>query len=256
VQSALVVSIHDVAPSTQARVEQILAQLAQHRIGVCSLLVVPDYHHKGRSLDDPAFRRWLQELAARGHEMVIHGYFHQRARRSDESARDKLVTRIYTADEGEFFDLGYADALRWIAAARQEFESHGFSPHGFIAPAWLLGTEAERAAIDASMSYTTTLRTVRDFASGRTFTSQSLVYSVRSGWRRAMSLAWNRSLFLRLTNNPLLRLGLHPPDITHDAIWRQIGKLIDEAMRGREPMTYWDWLCRQSEVSKPQREFA
>ena len=93
------------------------------------------------------------------------------------------------------------------------------------------------------MTYTTTLRTVRDFAAGQTFTSQSLVYSVRSGWRRTMSLAWNRSLFRRLTNNPLLRLGIHPPDIAYGAIWRQIRAFIDEALRTREPMTYQRVAC-------------
>jgi uncharacterized protein len=100
------------------------------------------------------------------------------------------------------------------------------------------------------MSYTTTLRTVRGFASGRNFHSQSLVYSVRSRWRRVMSLAWNRSLFLRLTTNPLLRLGIHPPDIAHGAIWRQIGKIIDEALRDRQVMTYLDWIRDQSAISR------
>lgn len=248
-QRALVVSIHDVAPSTRKSVEKILAELRRHQVSACSLLVVPDYHRQGRSLADPSFRSWLQEMDASGHEIVIHGFFHQRARRNDESARDKLVTRFYTADEGEFFDLGYADALRLIREARQEFESHGLSPHGFIAPAWLLGAEAERAAIAAGMSYTTTLRTVRDFVAGQTFISQSLVYSVRSAWRRTMSLAWNRTLFRRLASNPLLRLGIHPPDIAHRAIWRQIGKIIDVTLRDRQSLTYRDWLRQESEFS-------
>ena len=242
-QRALVVSIHDVAPSTREKTERILAHLARHRVEVCSLLVVPDYHREGRSLADPDFRAWLQELQAKGHELVIHGFFHQRSRRANEDARAKFVTRIYTADEGEFYDLGYDEALRLINEARQDFETHGFHPHGFIAPAWLLGAEAERAAIDAGMSYTTTLRTVKDFARGRTIASQSLVYSVRSNWRRTMSLAWNRSLFRRLTNNPLLRLGIHPPDLDHPAIWEQITALIDEALDGRQPMTYEGWLA-------------
>ena len=138
----------------------------------------------------------------------------------------KIVTRFYTADEGEFFDLGYGEALRLIREAQEDFETHDFHPHGFIAPAWLLGAEAERAVIDAGMSYTTTLRTVRDFDGDRTIPSQSLVYSVRSGLRRISSLAWNRSLFRRLTSNPLLRLGIHPPDIDHRAIWRQIGEIV------------------------------
>ncbi len=242
VQRALVVSIHDVAPSTRAKVEKILAQLAGHRVHACSLLVVPDYHRQGRSLADPGFRSWLQELVANGHEIVIHGFFHQRARRNDENARAKIVTRMYTMDEGEFFDLEYDKALRLIQNAREDFETHGFHPSGFIAPAWLLGAEAERAVIDAGMSYTTTLRTVRDFGRRRTIPSQSLVYSVRSGWRRLSSLAWNRSLFRRLTTNPLLRLGIHPPDIDHRAIWKQIGEIVREALLDRQAMTYREWL--------------
>ena len=62
---------------------------------------------------------------------------------------------FYTADEGEFFDLSYATALDLIRDAQHDFAAHGFRPSGFIAPAWLIGAEAERAAIDAGMTYTT-----------------------------------------------------------------------------------------------------
>jgi predicted deacetylase len=179
---------------------------------------------------------------------------HQRARRNDENALAKIVTRIYTMDEGEFFDLRYDEALRLIQKARDDFETHGFHPTGFIAPAWLLGAEAERAVIDAGMSYTTTLRTVRDFGGGRIMHSQSLVYSVRSGWRRVSSLAWNRSLFRRLTTNPLLRLGIHPPDIDHPAIWNQIGEIIGEALVDRQVVTYGDWLCQKSAINDQKSE--
>ncbi|MBA2435486.1 MAG: polysaccharide deacetylase family protein [Verrucomicrobiota bacterium] len=244
-QRALVVSIHDVAPSTREKTERILTHLARHGVDTTSLLVVPDYHRQGRSMADPDFRAWLREQEARGHEIVIHGFFHQRARRTKEEARAKVVTRFYTADEGEFFDLGYDEARCLITEAREDLESHGFHPHGFIAPAWLLGAEAARAAIDAGMSYSTTLRTVRDFARDRTVHSQSLVYSVRSAWRRTMSLAWNRSLFRRLAGNPLLRLGIHPPDLAHSAIWEQITMLVDEALLDRQPMTYHGWLASE-----------
>src|SRR5438477_1970156 len=102
VQRALVVSIHDVAPSTRANTEKILADLARHQVNTCSLLVVPDYHHEGPSLADPGFRSWLEQMNASGHEIVLHGFFHERTRKTDESAREKIVTRFYTADEGEF----------------------------------------------------------------------------------------------------------------------------------------------------------
>ena len=255
-QRGLVISIHDVAPSTRSKVELIIADLARLGVCRCSLLVVPDYHRQGRSLADSGFRSWLHQLVANGHEIVIHGFFHQRTRRNGEHARVRFITRIYTADEGEFFDLGYDDALRLIQEARDDFGRHGFHPTGFIAPAWLLGAEAARAVIDAGMNYTTTLRTVRDFAGHRTISSQSLVYSVRSDWRRITSLVWNRLLSRRLTINPLLRLAIHPPDLEHRAIWNQIGEIVEAALCDRRAMTYQAWLSAQSEIRNQRSAMA
>ncbi len=249
-QRFLVVSIHDVAPLTLPQVEQIVTRLAELGVERCSLLVVPDHHHRGRSLGDRAFVRWLHELIARGHEIVIHGFYHERERRAGESTRQKLITRIYTADEGEFYDLDYMEALRLLQEARDEFALHGFSPAGFIAPAWLLGPEAERAALAAGFRYTTTLREVRDLSTGAQFASQSLVYSVRSNWRCVVSLLWNRFLFSRLTGNPLLRISLHPADFAHPAIWRQIETLVHRARCDRQPTTYQEWLEQGSLVRR------
>ena len=183
-RQSLVVSVHDVAPATRPRVEEIVAELAHHGVQVCSLLVVPNYHHRGCFTEDRAFVRWLQELEAKGHEIVIHGYFHERPARNGESVNEKFFTRLYTKGEGEFYDLEYEEALRRICRAREEFTGAGLTPRGFIAPAWLLGPAAERAAADAEMEYTTRLTGVRDLRSGEDYRARTLAYSVRSGWRR------------------------------------------------------------------------
>jgi hypothetical protein len=114
-----------------------------------------------------------------------------------------------------------------------------------VAPAWLLSRDAERAARDAEMEYTTRLRTVRDLRSGETFPARSLVYSVRNGWRRAVSLAWNGALSRLLKDNPLLRLSIHPPDFSYPTIWRQIVDLVSEMAPLRTPTTYQDWIAEQ-----------
>ena len=79
---ALVVSIHDVAPGTRDTVARMLEELATRGVSVCSLLVVPNYHHMLHSMDDPQFCEWLRELQSAGHEIVVHGYFHERAARA------------------------------------------------------------------------------------------------------------------------------------------------------------------------------
>jgi uncharacterized protein len=244
-RESLIVSVHDVAPATRAVAEKIVAELSNHRVPVCSLLVVPNYHHRGSSTEDRTFVRWLQDLEAQGHEIVIHGYFHERPRRDSEDLREKFLTRFYTNDEGEFYDLDYDEAFRRITRARDEFVAAGLTPRGFIAPAWLLGAAAERAAAEAEMEYTTRLTGIRDLRSGDIFSARTLAYSVRSGWRRAASLAWNAAMASHLAGAPLARVSIHPPDRDHAEIWEQILRLIDRLIEDRTPTTYRDWVAEK-----------
>jgi predicted deacetylase len=184
-------------------------------------------------------------LESNGHEIVIHGYCHERPRRANETIRDRFFTRFYTNNEGEFYDLDYPESFRRITFARDQFRAHGLKPRGFVAPAWLLSAEAERAARDAELEYTTRLRTVRDLRSGADFPARSVVYSVRNVWRRAASRAWNAALFRLVKSNPLLRISIHPPDYSHPEIWRQIVDLIDATSGLRAATTYQDWIAEQ-----------
>ncbi len=246
---SLVVSIHDIAPSTRETAEQIVSDLSRRGITHCSLLVVPNYHHAGSALEDRDFGISLRELEGRGHEIVIHGYFHDRPRRANETVREKFMTRFYTNDEGEFFDLSYEEAFRRITLAREEFVSLGLAPRGFIAPAWLLSADGERAAKDAGMEYTTRLGSVRDLAQEKTFVARSIVYSVRNQWRRTTSLAWNAALFFGVKQQSLLRLSIHPPDYTHAEIWNQILRFIDQLLPVRTVTTYAAWIDEQRMAS-------
>ena len=243
---ALVASIHDVSPATRAATDRILEELRAIGCEKTSLLVVPDHHRRGRISADADFGEWLRERVGEGHEAVLHGYYHLREAKGGEGFWDKLVTRSYTAGEGEFYDLEKEAAARRLAEGLGEFATLGLRPEGFIAPAWLLGAEAEEAVREAGFGYTTRIATVEDFSeSGRVHRSRSLVWSVRAGWRRACSLAWNSALFSRSKNSPLLRIGIHPPDWDHGAIRAQILKLCRAALADREAMTYQHWLVRQ-----------
>lgn len=242
---SLVVSLHDVSPRTYAACATILEKLAALGVSRTSLLVIPDHHHRGHFLTDAKFCAWLHIQAAAGHEVVIHGYHHRRARRAGESPRAKFTTRLYTADEGEFYDLDRATAAALVAKARDEFRRLGVATPGFIAPAWLLSRDAEDALRDLGIAYTTRLGSVLDFKTGRIHASQSLVWSVRSGWRRWTSLRWNAFLFRRLASRSLLRISIHPVDLEHAKIWQQIGELVRHALADREALTYEAWVARQ-----------
>ena len=242
---SLVVSLHDVAPSTQEITDTIISELARYGVRVCSLLVVPDYHHEGLFTAHGQFVSWLRRLEADGHEIVVHGYFHERPCHPKEKLHDTFLTRFYTQNEGEFYDLSYDEALRRITTARDEFRAHGLKPRGFVAPAWLLGNEAERAARDAQMEYTTRLRTVCDLRSGETFPARTLVYSVHKPWRRALSHTWNAAMFRFLKSKPLLRISIHPRDYSHPAIWKQILDFVKAISGERIATIYQDWIAEQ-----------
>ncbi len=163
--SALVVSLHDVSPRTQAAFSAMLGELAAWGVARTSLLVIPDHHHRGHMLADAGFCRWLEGLAAQGHELVVHGYYHQRETRAGETWRERFTTRVYTAGEGEFYDLSRDEATARLARAQEDFRQlDAPAPTGFIAPAWLLADAASDAVREAGFRYTTYLTGVQDYA--------------------------------------------------------------------------------------------
>ena len=186
---SLVVSLHDVSPVTQTLCENILAQLKDLGVRQTSLLIIPNHHGKAPITRDASFRSWLARKVDLDHEPVLHGYFHQRQRQRVDSFFSKLTTEIYTAGEGEFFDLSTKEASDKL---QRGLEDLAFLPRrvtGFIAPAWLLSAGAEEAVDKLGFRYTTRLSGVRIFGRSGEIGSRSLVWSTRAKWRAVMSLA-------------------------------------------------------------------
>jgi uncharacterized protein len=244
---ALVVSIHDVSPLTCKRVFAMLDDVAAAGVDHVALLVIPNHHGKAPIREDPEFCAWLRGLAHR-HEVVLHGYFHSRPR-SAAGWWDTFITEHYTAREGEFYDLSESEATGRLERGKHEFAELGLETRGFIAPAWLLGGDAERAVKKVGFEYTTRLRTFNDLVTGEKTVSHSLVWSVRSAWRRVASLGWNRLLARNLFRAPLLRIGLHPVDWQHGAVRKQALHLVRSALAAREAITYEGWLARSRSES-------
>jgi len=73
----LLVSLHDVSPRHSQAVEDILAELRLLGLPPAVLLVVPDFHGTWPLSDHPAFVGRLREWSAAGHELALHGYFHE-----------------------------------------------------------------------------------------------------------------------------------------------------------------------------------
>lgn len=230
---AVAVVVHDAAPATQAACERLLACVRQVAAVPVTLLAVPRYHG---APSDTAFEAWLGAALARGDELALHGFTHRDDGRP-RSLTDYARRRWYTAGEGEFAALSQDAATARLHAGWQWFAAHGWPLHGFVAPAWLMSKGTWDALQTTDFEYTCTLGSMVALPQRTRLQSQSIVYSTRSAWRRALSLPWNAALAQCQRHRPLLRFELHPHDADHAAVRRAWMRLLERALAQRQPVT-------------------
>ena len=232
------VVLHDVATSTRAACQRTLNAIAAVGDVPVTLLAVPRYHGETPTRD---FEDWLGQRARAGAELALHGWTHRDDLPTDGMV-DTLRRRHYTRSEGEFFALAEADARARIEAGLSWFRGRGWPVHGFVAPAWLLGTGAWRALEGQGFDYTATLRELIHLPGKQRVASQSVVYSTSSAWRRQGSLIWNPVVALMERNNPLLRIELHPRDADFAGIRDSWQAILRHALRSRRPVTVAEFM--------------
>jgi hypothetical protein len=246
-QKSLIVSLHDVHPGSHAQIAEQMAFLADYGITRSSLLVVPEFHHRGSLLRDGNFCDIVSGWQAQGHEIVLHGYFHDRRESPPENLSNVFWTRFYTNREAEFLDLPKETARLRIERGRALFESLGWRATGFVAPAWLMADGLANLLAEMGFAYTTRLGEIIPLLPGlnRIKSSQSLCYSTRAGGRRLASAVWNKYLYGRLRRTDLIRLSLHPRDLEFPLMRRQIDQIVRASLkRGFQPTTYRDYVAR------------
>jgi predicted deacetylase len=217
-----------------------------------TLLVVPAYH--GECSARPEFEREITTQLAAGHELALHGYFHLDPN-VPSSVVDWVRRRIYTAGEGEFCALSEQEARGRLTLGARWFAANGWPLAGFVAPAWLLGCDAWKAVQGHDgLQYTSTLTKVIALPEGHAIGAPCLTYSVRSAWRRPMSIIWNTVLSRMTRNSQVLRLGLHPHDADFPSVTRSWQRLLERALADRTPVTKAEfvrqWRARSAELNQ------
>jgi predicted deacetylase len=193
------------------------------------------------------FEAWLGERARRGDELALHGCTHLDAGKP-RGTIDSLRRSHYTRGEGEFWSLSRDEALARIDVGIDWFARNRWPLSGFVAPAWLLGADARAALLDRPFEYTATLRQLIHLPGQGAITSQSVVYSTSSGWRRRASLAWNAWVDLAERRNPVLRLELHPRDADFAPVRRSWQRILARALHRRKPATVAEFMRRSRAV--------
>ncbi|MDR1305436.1 MAG: polysaccharide deacetylase family protein [Verrucomicrobiales bacterium] len=233
----LIVSLHDYHPGTHAAVREQVATLTAWGVRNFSILAVPHFHHQQSLRASPPSLAWLGERQAAGDDLVIHGYYHDLV---GQGGGAFFWNKLYTAGEAEFHDLSAGEARHRLTRALTLWEEHGWRATGFIAPAWLLPEAQDELLRRLNFTYTTRLQYFLQLRTRRVTPTQSLCYSTRAAWRRAVSLRWNRWLFARLRQTrAVIRLSLHPRDLHFAPLKAQIRGLVETALtEGYQPVTY------------------
>lgn len=237
---ALVVSLHDVCPRTQAACQAILTLLDRLGIRRRSLLVIPC--DPGGAADEvPAFAGWLRERAAAGDEIVQHGLHHHRRDQPPLRGGPARLDALLARGAGEFLGLDYAAARDRLEAGRRRLVALGLEPIGFVAPAWLYSSAAAAAVRDAGFAYLTTHLRLRDLRRGRDHWSFGISNRPGPLGPDLLGRAVNEILWAAHLPAPLVRIAIHPADLSfHRPIAHTLSLL--RRLATRRAVTYAEYL--------------
>ena len=233
----VLLSIHDVSPRFESEVDALtdgFSAVAGRRF---AMLVVPNHWGDAPIVPGSPFASRLRRWSDSGVEIFLHGFYH----RQDVAAAgvsDRFRGRFMTAREGEFLALGADEAARRIEDGRTLLEDVIGRPlAGFVAPAWLYGPGALEAVERCGIAIAEDHWRVWSPRYGRTLaTGPVITWASRARWRLLTSLL--AAPVVRKLPMPVLRIGVHPPDVRHPAIVRSIDATLAAALRRRRAAAY------------------
>jgi predicted deacetylase len=232
----LCVSIHDVAPATWSDCLRLVEAIRAVADIPLTWLVVPHYHFRPER--SAAMEAGLDAALARGDELALHGYSHLDTAANGGGLRARFLRNVYTQREGEFAALDRDEAQRRIELGLEWFGARGWTPTGFVPPAWLLGEGAWQALRESPFTYTTTFSHFHCLQGGvKPLLSPSMVYAARNRSGRWLSPRVADATAAMLARSKLVRFSLHPPDARHPGLVRHIQQALERLLEQRTAVT-------------------
>ena len=225
------VSIHDVSPAWANEVE--LALEACARVGAKpALLVVPNFHGEAPLLDDERFCARLRDLQAAGHEIYLHGFFHESRRTTDDRGAARVrwlfAQRVVSGGEAEFSDVTPDEACARIDDGERVLRDAGLRIDGFVAPAWSFPSWLLPILAARDYRFTEDHTRIYDPARGRKRASVVLNYASRSPGRMASTVLYCRVAKHARALFPA-RVAIHPADMRVAILRHEVDHLLEWA---------------------------
>lgn len=237
---ALIVSIHDVAPST-AGATRTWTDCLDARDVPATLLVIPGPWEGPPLRQDERLIAWLHERVERGDEIAQHGWTHRRVLGGPRWRR--AVSSVVARGAAEFAALDVAEATRRLSWGRRALANAGFDAVGFTPPGWL-ASPGTRVALEAlGYRYVTSHTTVTDLVEQRGVRSVAVSHRPGGASERLGASVFRAVARHRARTGQSLRLALHPSDLGNPSLLRTTVEAIDVALdSGAVPTTYQHFL--------------
>ena len=243
-ERSLLASVHDVSPGTERQVDQLAGLLTDAlECSRFAMLVVPDHWGRHPIRSGTPFANRLRAWSDSGIEMFVHGWYHKDT--GEHHGVSGLKARYMTASEGEFLGLSYSEAARRMEDGRALVEDIiGRKSSGFIAPAWLYGAGALDALKDSTFDIAEDHMKVWMPQTGKVVARGPVItWASRSNVRTASSLAFAALASQALHPLRIVRVAVHPGDVTKDSILSSIKRTLRRFANTREAGTYRSLLA-------------
>jgi predicted deacetylase len=229
------VSIHDVSPLWADEVERALSFCATAGVRA-ALLVVPNFHGEASLLDDRALCERLRGLQDAGHEILLHGFFHESRGHPTSPGRAPaprtlrwyVAQRLVSHGEAELLDVSADEGRARIVDGERVLRDAGLRIDGYVAPAWSMPDWLLPLLAARGCRFTEDHRRIYDPAGHRRRASILLNWASRSPARLLSTVAWCRAAKHGRAVFPV-RIAIHPADMRFALLRREVAALLQWA---------------------------
>lgn len=230
-------SIHDVTPAWEGAIRTLWSLCARAGIRP-ALLVVPEWHGGWALEEHPRFVAWLHERVEEGADTLLHGERHDEEG-SPRAWPDSFRAFGRTAREGEFLTLDHPAASERISRGTARLRALGLHPVGFVPPAWLARAGTHHAVREQGLLVSEDARWVmvhgeRPYRIPAPVVRWSGRGALRA-WSSVAVAAWHDR---RQRRRPLVRMALHPQDLSHPATRRSLERTLARWSSTRRAVSY------------------
>lgn len=235
----MIVSVHDVAPSTYTSVAWLLDALDHLDVRPRSLLVIPGEPARPIARS-PRLLSMLRREQAAGSELIVHGFTHRSSGPLQGPAWTRLRARSFAGGDAEFLSLGRDEAMGRLLAARRLLEQLGLQADGFCAPCWLSLPELPGLLENAGFRFQIGMSSLVDLAQHREHRVRWMGYMGAGLWQERLVSAIGNVLLRSPLDRTPVQIFLHPGGASQSRFCAAVLRSLQRLRRSRRVVRYAD----------------